>query len=296
MTPVAQSKTRREGAAGSSRPTPTAGAAAAIRNSPNAIFAGLPSWVISTGGTAALAGEVIRKAIQPPYSYGPEFVSELRFALKRAWLAMVITAFAISFGPAGVQGAGFLELFGALDRLGGLYELVIVREFGPLVTAIIIAGVIGTSVTADLGARKVREELDALGVLGIDVVKNVVVPRFLVIVVLALLFNIFAIIAGTGGAALVEIQNHAALGPFFAGFFDAANITEFAGSYVKCLIYAIVIASVCSYQGLNVSGGAEGVGRAVNQAVVISFLAIGAVDYVYGQLLLATHPTLSEVR
>ncbi|UTI66681.1 ABC transporter permease [Paraconexibacter antarcticus] len=249
-----------------------------------------------TGGMLALGGRVLRAAVRPPYSYGAEFVTEFRFALGRSWFALIAAAFAFSFGPAGVQGAGFLGLFGALDRLGGLYELIIVREFAPFVTAIVVAGVVGTALCADLGARKVREEIDALGVLGVDVVKGLVVPRFLVIVALSLLFNVLALLAGVAGATLVEIQNHQPLGPFFANFRAAANVTELLGSYVKCLIFGATIAIVCCYQGLSVSGGSEGVGRAVNRSVVISFLAIGAIDYVYGQLLLATHPGLSEVR
>ena len=74
-------------------------------------------------------------------------------------------------------------LFGALDRLGGFFVLTSIREFGPNVTAIILAGVAGTAITADLGARKIREELDALQVLGVDPVKNLVVPRFLALMI-----------------------------------------------------------------------------------------------------------------
>lgn len=255
-----------------------------------------PSWMVGLGAGVALTGAILRRATTPPFDFGAEFVDEFRFAVKRAWLAMVITAFAMAFGPAGVQGAGFLELFGALDRLGGLYSIFIVREFAPLVVAIIVAGVVGTAVTADLGARRVREELDALSVLGVDVVRSIVVPRFLTVAAIAPLFLVFAIIAGTAGAAVVEVQNHAPLAPFFAGFWATANPVELAGAYVKVTVFGLVIASVSCYKGLTASGGAEGVGRAVNQTVVISFLLIGAIDYLFGQLLLATTPSLSEVR
>ena len=256
----------------------------------------MPAALVGLGAGVALTARILRAAASRPFSYGAELVAELRFAVKRAWLAMMITAFAFAFGPAGVQGAGFLELFGALDRLGGLYSIFIVREFAPLIVAIIVAGVVGTSVTADLGARKIREELDALSVLGVDVIRSVVVPRFLVVASLGPLFLIFAIIAGTVGAGVVEVQNHAPLGPFFAGFWDTANTTELLGAYVKTAIFGCIIASVSCYKGLTVSGGPEGVGRAVNQTVVISFLLIGAIDYLFGQLLLASVPSLSEIR
>ena len=84
----------------------------------------------------------------------------------------------------GLQAAGVLSLFGALDRLGGFFVLTAIRWIGPLVTAVVVAGVAGTAITADLGARKIREELDALQVLGVDPVKNLVVPRFLALMVI----------------------------------------------------------------------------------------------------------------
>ena len=101
---------------------------------------------------------------------------------------------------------------------------------------------------------------------------------------------------GTFGGMLATLTNGAPLGPFFATYFTNATTTEFAASLAKTTLFGAIIAIVCCYKGLTAKGGAEGVGRAVNQAVVISFLAIGAVDYVFTQTLLATHPELSTVR
>jgi phospholipid/cholesterol/gamma-HCH transport system permease protein len=220
----------------------------------------------------------------------------MRFALKAAWFPLALTSFALAFGPVGVQASDFFSLFGALDRLGSVYELAVVREFAPFVTAIVLAGVVGTAICADLGAREVRQETDALRVLSIDPIKGLVVPRMLTIIGLSVVFNIFALVSGMLGAILVVWQNHGAVGPFLANFFANATTLELAGSFLKAACYATIIATVCCYKGLNSSGGPEGVGRAVNQAVVIAFLAIGIFDYAYTQLLLATHPILSETR
>ncbi|WP_233243793.1 MlaE family ABC transporter permease [Paraconexibacter algicola] len=220
----------------------------------------------------------------------------MRFVIAIAWFPLILTSFALSFGPAGIQASGFLGLFGALDRLGAAYNLIVVREFAPLVTAIVIAGVAGTAITADLGARVTREETSALDVLGVDPIKALVVPRLLALVFVSILFNIFALWAGLLGAVVVVAQNDAALGPFFASFFANATALELGASFVKVAVYGIVIATVCCYQGMNASGGPEGVGRAVNRAVVIAFLCIGAIDYVFTQLLLATNPILSQTR
>jgi phospholipid/cholesterol/gamma-HCH transport system permease protein len=252
--------------------------------------------LLEVGGMALLLGQAARRAVSAPVDYGAEFVTELRFALRVALFPLILMSFALAFGPAGVQASDFLGLFGALDRLGAAYQLITVREFAPLVTAIILAGCVGTSICADLGAREVREETPALRVLGVDPIKSLVVPRLLVIVVLAVLLNIVSLLAGIAGAVVVCWQNHAPLGPFFATFFANATTTELAASVIKSAIFGVVIAIVSCYKGLNVSGGPESVGRAVNQSVVIAFLAIGVIDYSFTQFLLATHPLLSETR
>jgi phospholipid/cholesterol/gamma-HCH transport system permease protein len=248
------------------------------------------------GDMGILTGRTIVSAVRPPYTYGNEFVYQFLFVLRVCWFPMILASVAFAYGPSGVQAAGFLNLFGALDRLGGLFVLAVVREFAPLVCAIVMAGVAGTAITADLGARKIREELDALQVLGIDPIKNLVVPRFLALMLATALFDIYAVIFGTFGGVLVTLTNKAPLGPFFATYFSNATTTELWGSLVKTLLFGAIIAIVCCYKGLTAKGGSEGVGRAVNQAVVIAFLGIGAFNYVFTQTLLATHPELSAVR
>ena len=108
-----------------------------------------------------------------------------------------------------MQAGDFLNLFGAFDRLGGLFVLIVLREFAPFVCAIVMAGVAGTAICADLGARKIREELDALVVLGVDPVKNLVVPRLLSLMPLTTLYNIYALLFGTLGGVLITVSNGA---------------------------------------------------------------------------------------
>ena len=174
--------------------------------------------------------------------------------------------------------------------------LASIREFAPLVDAMIVAGVAGTAITADLGARKIREELDALQVLGVDPVKNLVVPRFLALMLVTGLLDIYALIFGIFGGVLAELVYHAPLGPFLATFFTNASVTDLWGSVVKTTMFGAIIAIVCCYKGMTASGGAAGVGRAVNQAVVIAFLGILAFNYVFTQTLLATHPEISVIK
>jgi phospholipid/cholesterol/gamma-HCH transport system permease protein len=248
------------------------------------------------GDIGILTGKTIVSAVRPPYTYGNEFVYQFIFCLRVCWFPMILASVAFSYGPSGVQAAGFLNLLGALDRLGALFIIAVVREFAPLVCAIVMSGVAGTAMCADLGARKIREELDALQVLGIDPIKNLVVPRFLALMLATGLFNIYAIIFGTFGGVLVTLTNHAPLAAFFKTYFTNATTTELWGSLLKTVLFGAIIAVVCCYKGLTAKGGSEGVGKAVNQAVVIAFVTIGAFNYVFTQTLLATHPELSAVR
>src|SRR5205814_9449637 len=111
-------------------------------------------------------------------------------------------------GAPGVQAGNFVVLFGAIDRLGGSFVLAAVGEFAPFVTAIILAGGAGTAITADLGARKVREEHDALQVLGVDPVKNLVVPRFLALMLITGLLDISISARKRGTTRFLRSEEH----------------------------------------------------------------------------------------
>src|SRR5579863_598237 len=258
-------------------------------------FLPVKSLLEEVGNMVILTGKTIVAAVKPPYPYGAEFVGQFMFALRLCWFPLLISTIAFGYEAPGLQAADFLVLFGALDRLGGFFVLASVREFAPFVTAVVLAGVAGTAITADLGARKIREELDALQVLGVDPIKNLVVPRFLALMLVTGLFDIYALMFGVFGGILATLVNHAPLGPFFATFFNNASTTDLWGSVLKTTLFGAIIAIVCCYKGMTASGGAEGVGRAVNQAVVIAFLGIFAFNYVFTQVLLATHPALTTI-
>jgi len=248
------------------------------------------------GDMMILTGRTILSALRPPYPYGEEFVSQFLFVLRLVWFPLLVTTVAINYGAPGLQAADFLTIFGALDRLGGFFVLAAIREIGPLITSIVLAGIAGTAITADLGARKIREELDALQVLGVDPIKNLVVPRFLALMLITGLFDLYALLFGIFGGILASIVNGQPLGPFWATLFANATSTDLWGSVLKTMLFGAIIAIVCSYKGMTASGGAEGVGRAVNQAVVVAFLGIGAFNYVFTQTLLATHPGILVIK
>jgi phospholipid/cholesterol/gamma-HCH transport system permease protein len=248
------------------------------------------------GDMILLTGRTISAAVRPPYIYGGEFVAQFVFALRLVWFPLMITIVAICYAVPGLQAANFLTLFGALDRIGSIFVLAAIREIGPNVTSVVVAGIAGTAITADLGARKVREELDALQVLGVDPVKNLVVPRFLALMLVTGLFDVYAILFGIFGGLLAELAEGQPVGPFWVTLFANASTTDLWGSVLKCTIFGAIISIVCCYKGMTASGGAEGVGKAVNQAVVISLLGTGVFNYAFTQTLLATHPSLLVIK
>jgi phospholipid/cholesterol/gamma-HCH transport system permease protein len=248
------------------------------------------------GDMMILTARTLSSALRPPYPYGGELVSQFLFTLRLVWFPLLISTLSLNYGALGLQAAGFLSLIGALDRLGSIFVFGAIREIGPFVTAIVVAGVAGTAITADLGARKVREELDALQVLGVDPVKSLVVPRFLALMVVTGLFDIYAILFGLYGGLLAEVLGGGTVGSFWSTLFTNADVTDLWGSVLKSTLFGAIIAIVCCYKGMTASGGAEGVGRAVNEAVVMSFLGFGAFNYVFTQTLLATHPQILVIK
>ncbi len=248
------------------------------------------------GDIVTLTGKTIVSAVRPPYPYGGELVGQFLFVMRQCWLPLLLSTVAISYGAPGLEAENFLTIIGAPDRLGGFFVVEAIREIGPLITAIVLAGVAGTAITADLGARKIREELDALQVLGVDTVKNLVVPRFLALMLVTGLFNLYSVLFGLFGGILASLTYAQPLGPFWNTLFANATSTDLWGSELKTTMFGAIIAIVCCYKGMTASGGAEGVGRAVNQAVVVAFLGIGAFNYVFTQTLLATHPGILVIK
>jgi phospholipid/cholesterol/gamma-HCH transport system permease protein len=248
------------------------------------------------GSIAYLMGRTIVSAATPPYNYGPEFADQCRFILKLCWFPLLVSTIVFGYAAPGLQGGNFLRLFGSVDRLGGVFVIGSIREFAPFVTAVVVAGVAGTAITADLGARVVREELDALVVLGVNPVRSLVVPRFLALMLMTGLLDVFALIFGIVGGVLATISFNAPLAPFFATLLNNASTTDLWGSLAKTTVFGMIVAIVHCYKGMTVSGGPEGVGRAVNRGAVISLMAVFAFNSVFTQVLLATHPSISKLK
>ena len=150
-----------------------------------------------------------------------------------------------------------------------------VREAAPIAAALIIAGAAGSAICSDLGARKIREEIDAMEVLGVDPLARLVVPRVLATMFVALMINGIVIGAGIGGGYFftVIIQGGSA-GAFLSSFTALASITDLHISCITAVVFGWLAAIVGAYKGLGAGGGPSGVGRAVNESVIIAFMLL----------------------
>lgn len=252
------------------------------------------SWLLNAGGTAALGGKVLVQLLTPGLPWRREFIRQYVFAFRVTLLPATVVAFVIGFSTIGIQGGSLASAFGAIDRVSAAAPVAFLRELGPLLTTAIVAGTIGSTITAELGARKIREELVALEILGINPVRNLILPR---VVGLALwmpvlsLLTFWAGIAGTFSASVFLYGSTPQA--FFSELLTLTNYIDLWGSVVQLTLFGVLIGVISAYKGTQVSGGAEGVGKAVNECVVTCLVVVGTVAVVYVMLFQAFYPEVN---
>jgi phospholipid/cholesterol/gamma-HCH transport system permease protein len=261
-----------------------------------ALPAPLRGVLAEVAGMAVLVVVSLRDFLRSPLSYWREIIEASWIVARRCTIPLAISVFVLGFGALGVEAGVVLDAVGSPDRTGGVYVTAAVREIATWVTAMVVAGVAGTAVCADLGARKIREELDALQVLGVRPTR-LIIPWAIALTIVTPLLLLVAIAACLlSGVFAVFLLYDTTLGAFAATFKANFAPPELLGSLVKTAIFGVIIATVCCYKGMTAKGGPEGVGRAVNQAVVISFAALWVVNYAITSIILALFPELHALR
>ncbi|MBN9619027.1 MAG: ABC transporter permease [Actinobacteria bacterium] len=212
---------------------------------------------------------------------------QLREFIQQAWFIASVTIFptmmvAIPFGAVIALQLGTLaEQIGAQSFTGSASVLAIIREASPIVCALLIAGAGGSAICADLGSRKIRDEIDAMEVLGISPVQRLVVPRVLACMLISTALNGLVCVVGVAGGYFFNvILQGGTPGAYLASFSALAQLPDLYTGEIKALIFGLIAGVVASYKGLNAGGGPKGVGDAVNQSVVITFMLLFAVNFV----------------
>ena len=240
----------------------------------------------SLGELTLLFGAALRGSLQRPF-YWRELLEQCRFMLTANFVPLLLTG--LGFGTiVSLEAGHFFRAAGAEYRLGGFTVMSNIREFSPVATGLMMAAVSGTSIVADLGARQVRSELEALSVMGLSNVLFIVVPRALALMLMTALYNfpmiVFTMVASyVVGVVVVGVNS----GGFLASFFTQGTVVDVVGGEVKCVAFGAIVAAICIEKGVSARGGAEGVARAVHSGVIWSFLGISVFEYLFTPTMLA---------
>ena len=224
------------------------------------------------GEIAAMTVDVTKRIFTKPFQVR-EFIEQAWFITSVTLMPTILVS--IPFGAViSLQVGNLTGQLGAQSFAGATAVLAVVREAAPIAAALIIAGAAGSAICSDLGSRKIREEIDAMEVLGVDPLERLVAPRVATMFVALMIIGI-VIGAGIGGGYFftVIVQGGSA-GAFLANFTALASISDLYIAIVKAVVFGAMAAVVGSYKGLNAGGGPSGVGRAVNETVIIAFMLL----------------------
>lgn len=185
-----------------------------------------------------------------------------------------------------VQAYAQLEAMALQERLGVLVNLSLVKELGPVLASVMLAGRVGGALVAELGTMRVTEQLDALRSMGTDPIRHLVAPRVLACILLTPVLTLYCDLMGAGGGYLITVTIFG-VGSEPYTFFTREAVVWWDGftGLVKSIFFGGILSVIACYKGFNCGAGAEGVGRACTQAFVASFITILIVDFFLGFLM-----------
>ncbi|WP_330181634.1 ABC transporter permease [Nocardia sp. NBC_01503] len=249
-----------------------------VLNAPVDHLSGVGRASAATLGRSILLGtsivrHLVRDVLAGRLPFG-EFVQQAWHLLKVTAVPAILMA--IPFGAVvSVQVGGLVHQVGADSLIGAASGLGIIRQGAPLAAGLLLGGAGAAAIAADLGARAIREELDAMRVMGVDPVQRLLVPRFLALLVISPMLFVAIVMVGVGSSYLVAVEiNGVSRGSFWASFGAFATTADLAVAVIKTLVAAVLVAIIAGLRGLEARGGPRGVADAVNSAVVLSVTAI----------------------
>ncbi|MBU1727149.1 MAG: ABC transporter permease [Candidatus Omnitrophica bacterium] len=229
------------------------------------------------GGLSNLAFQGFYLGFTPPFKTGRIIEQAKKTGIDSFPIVSLIALF-IGFIFA-LQTAYFMQRIGSELYIASLVALSVVRELGPVITALVVAGRVGAAITAELGSMQVTEQIDALETLGTNPVKYLVVPRFIALSFMLPLLTIYADAIGIFGSYLICVFKLGISSAMYMRVtFEALLFKDLFTGLFKTIFFGMIIAFVSCYEGFNVEGGAEGVGKATRHSVVTSFILIIAAD------------------
>lgn len=256
------------------RPSRAAGLA---RSASGKLWGGVDTFgamvILGLGSLRFLATDIVLRR----FSWR-EFFDQAWFMTRVAFLPTVLVA--IPFGIIiAIQVGAVASQIGAVSFTGAVNGIGILRQAAPLVTSLLMAGAVGSAVCAQLGAQTVREEVDAMKVMGLNPVQRIVAPRVAAAMAVGFLLNI--VVAATAmltGYVINVGGGSVSSGAYLSSFIAFAQPTDLILAEGKAVIFGFLAMIVAAYKGLNASGGPKGVADAVNQCVVIAVIVLAVVN------------------
>ena len=201
----------------------------------------------------------------------------------------VATLIALSSGAVlTLQSGPALARFGIQESIGGIVGLSMVKEIGPVMASILIAGRMGSAMTAEIASMSVYDEIDALKTMNINPIRFLVMPRFIAMILALPVLVLFMDVVGWFGGAIVAAVNPEiglSFGVYFRNLADIVSIKAVFNGLIKAFIFGVIISIVSCYVGLRTKGGPREIGRSVTNAVVLSFILVLVSDYFITRIL-----------
>ena len=232
-----------------------------------------------------LCGATLRASVTQPF-YGRDLIEQLE-SIGIGSLTVVLLTGMFTGAVLALQSGITLDQFGARPVVGRLVSASMVKELGPVLTALMLTGRVGSGIAAELGSMVVTDQINALRALGTDPIRKLVVPRVLAGVMMAPILTIVADFVGiVGGGAIAIFQLQVASSVYWRSITDGLYLQDAWMGLIKPFALGFVIVSIACYVGLRTRGGTQGVGRATTNAVVAASVAVLAVDFFLTRLLI----------
>jgi len=245
--------------------------------------------VRETGNMFAVCLEGLRKSYRVQ-DWWEEYLRQCWFIAKVTSIPVMLVS--IPFGMViALQVGSFNRQLGAESATGAAMVLAIVREAAPVAAALLIAGAGGSAMTADLGSRKIRDEIAAMEVMAVNPIHRLVTPRLWAATTIGIFLVSLCSISGlAGGYVFNVLVQGVTSGAYFQGFTALVQLPDLWSSLAKAGVFGFIAAMVACYKGLYAKGGPKGVGDAVNQAVVVTFILIFFANFIMTTLYFALVP------
>jgi phospholipid/cholesterol/gamma-HCH transport system permease protein len=238
------------------------------------------------GGLFQMIGQFFAACVSRPF-YSTEMLNQMDELGVKSVAITGITAF-VTGGVLALQTAYSLEAFGGKTFVGRIVSLSLVRELGPILTALMVAGRVGSGITAELGSMTVTEQVDALRAMAVSPIRRLVVPRVLAVILMMPVLTAIADVLGiVGGLGIAVLDIRMTAQDYITSIWQQLSISDIFSGLGKTVFFGLEIGAIGCYNGLQVEGGATAVGRSTTRTVVLASISILVSDFFLTKIFLA---------